>query len=75
MVKKTKVLVSFDPDLLARIDEMADKLNMERCDFIAAFMEITLDSEKPLIHFGKFLGDLKAAAIWPKAYQVREKRV
>ena len=72
---KTKVLLSIEPDLLARVDEMAEVVNMDRSEFITAFLEITLESEKPLIHFGKFLGDLKAAAIWPKAYRVKEKRV
>jgi len=67
---KTKVLLSIDRELLDRVDEMAELVNMDRSEFICAFLDITMESQKPVIHFGKALGKLKAAALWPKFYRV-----
>lgn len=64
--KNYPITMSMDKDLVAKIDAMAVKCGMSRSEFIATFMEITLDSQIPVINFGIELGRI-ARVIWPKS--------
>jgi metal-responsive CopG/Arc/MetJ family transcriptional regulator len=62
--KKFPVNLSLDLDLVKRIDRVAAKCGMTRSEFIANFMEITLESQEPVIDFGIQLGRV-SKFIWP----------
>jgi metal-responsive CopG/Arc/MetJ family transcriptional regulator len=63
--KKIPVNLSLEKNLVERIDRVAKRCGMDRSEFIANFMEITLESQEPVIDFGVQLGRV-SKFIWPK---------
>lgn len=61
---KQRIQVVIDAKVLKRIDVCAAKCGMNRSQFIETFMEVTLESEEPVIDFVLELKHI-AKFIWP----------
>ena len=59
------VTMSLEPQVLEMIDDSARKMGMNRSEFVAAFLEITLESQTPVINFAAELGHVYRK-LWPK---------
>lgn len=63
---KVKVMLSLEPEVVERIDVVAQRCKMDRSEFIATFMDISLESQEPFIDFAVALGRVKAKLVWPR---------
>jgi hypothetical protein len=65
------ITMTIEPELLSVIDESAKKLGMSRSEFVTTFLEITLESQTPVINFAAALGSAYRK-LWPR-YKVSAK--
>lgn len=63
--EKVQCCMYLEKELVAKIDRLAVKCKMNRSQFIAAFIEVTIESETPYIDFAVEMKRV-ARAIWPE---------
>ena len=61
---KTQVKIYVAPDLLKEVDRLCDLGGMSRTEFVETLLEVTVETEGPLIDFSLRLGRA-AKKIWP----------
>ena len=63
--KRIQVCLTLDPDFVEKLDEIAGRCRMTRSEFIETFLEITLESQTPIINFAVEMKHI-AKWVWPE---------